>query len=551
MTATWAVVGADPDSDAIVVALWDDAEIESVRLARADFPGWVAARAAAHRWVWGDTTAWYPDLLAAGVRIERCQDLRLCHAILRDTMFVDATALRAAHHWDIAADVDGGARVPTLFDVDVPTGTVPREIGETVAEFVRQRDVLERTDARLRLLTAAESAGALVAAEMRHAGLPWNVAEHERILTAELGTRTAGGMPSKMIETAARVRQALGDPAVSLDSQPKLLRALHRAGVLVESTSKWELARQTHPAIEPLLAYKRMSRLLSANGWTWLDEWVHDGRFRPVYIPGGVVTGRWASAGGGALQLPRQLRAAVRADPGWQLVTADVAQLEPRVLAGMARDTAMATAARGRDLYASLVEQKIVETRQEAKYAMLGALYGSTSGESGRLVPRLRRAFPRAMGVVDAAAKTGEDGGLVATLLGRTCPPASAEWTRVQRAATDADVSPGEERLARSRARERGRFTRNFVVQGTAAEWALAWLADLRLRLARLGSDDAPPHLAFFLHDEVIVHAPAEAAEAAAQAIRDSADAAGKLLFGDFPIDFPLDVTIGTDAVKA
>ena len=152
--------------------------------------------------------------------------------------------------------------------------------------------------------------------------------------------------------------------------------------MLVESTSRWELAEQRHPVIEPLLEYKKLSRLQSANGWTWLAEWVHDGRFRPVYVPGGVVTGRWASSGGGALQLPRQLREAVRADPGWRLIVADVAQLEPRVLAAMAGDTALADAARGRDLYAGIVDSGAVATRQEAKIAILGAMYGATTGES-------------------------------------------------------------------------------------------------------------------------------------------------------------------------
>lgn len=540
----------------MAIVLYGTDELSRISLSADEFPAWLAERErdAPPRWVWGDTASWYATILAAGVRVERCHDLRLCHAILRDTMLVEATDVRAAREWDIAPDPDEGRREATLFDFDAPMRTVPRGIDAAVAEFVRQRAVLDGADARLRLLTAAESAGALVAAELRHAGLPWNVGVHEQILEDQLGVRTAGGTPSKMTETAARVRTALGDATVSLDSQPKLLRALHRAGILVESTSKWELSEQRHPAIEPLLEYKKMSRLLSANGWAWLAEWIHEGRFRPVYIPGGVVTGRWASAGGGALQLPRQLRAAVRADPGWRLVTADVAQLEPRVLAAMSRDSAMAEAASGRDLYASLVDGGIVQTREEAKFAMLGAMYGSTTGESGRLVPRLRRAFPRAMAVVDGAAQSGEDGGLVATLLGRTCPAATPEWTRVQRAATDADAGAVYERQARSQSRERGRFTRNFVVQGTAAEWALAWLADLRIRLAALGDGDPfteRPHLAFFLHDEVIVHAPADLAEAAAEAIRASAAAAGKLLFGDFPVDFPLDITIGDDAVKA
>ena len=82
-------------------------------------------------------------------------------------------------------------------------------------------------------------------------------------------------------------------------------------------------------------------------------------------------------------------------------------------------------------------------------------------------------------------------------------------------------------------------------------------MAALRLRLAGFPAVPEPEaaapsgavfsrraHLAFFLHDEVIVHAPAEQAEAAAAAIRDSADAAGRLLFPGSPIDFPLDLTI-------
>src|SRR5690625_7817838 len=83
-----------------------------------------------------------------------------------------------------------------------------------------------------------------------------------------------------MAEAAAEVREALGDPTLQLESHPRLLRALHRAGVDVDSTSQWELAEHEHPVIAPLLAYKKMSRLLAANGWAWLDEWIHDGRYR-------------------------------------------------------------------------------------------------------------------------------------------------------------------------------------------------------------------------------------------------------------------------------
>lgn len=536
-----------------------DEELSRIPLTAGELAAWVrdAEASDSPRWIIRSARDIYATLLAEGVRIARSHDLLLCHAILRDTASV-AAPLPPSVAWERKEPTDAP---PALFDVFEDEG---REdpVADFLEQFRAQRRVSsDAADGRLVLLCAAESAGGLIAEEMRVAGVPWDEAIHDRILTETLGRRpVAGGSPSRMVELAETVRTILGDTSLHLDSQQKLLRALHRVGVSVESTSKWELAQHEHPVVEPLLAYKKMSRLLSANGWAWLAEWVRDGRFRPVYIPGGVVTGRWASAGGGALQLPRNLRPAVHADPGWTLVVADVAQLEPRMLAAMAADEAMARAAQGRDLYAGVVESGAVGTREEAKYAVLGAMYGATTGDSGRLVPRLRKVYPRAMALVDAAARTGEDGGIVSTWLGRSSPRPADEWMRLQAEATSADADPAVVALARRRARDWGRFTRNFVVQGTAAEWSLIWLAEIRHRLAQFpetfaeatasGPFAGTPHLAFFLHDEVILHVPEHQAEEAAVAVREAAATATRRLFGNFPIDVPLDLRIAMSADK-
>lgn len=164
------------------------------------------------------------------------------------------------------------------------------------------------------------------------------------------------------------------------------------------------------------------------------------------------------------------------------------------------------------------------------------------------------------MHLVDSAAEAGRTGGVVTTWLGRTSPEPGEGWRRVQSRADQVDATTADENRARRAAGDQGRFTRNFVVQGTAAEWALAWLADLRQRLARLPTvEDSPAtasgpafsrraHLVFFLHDEVIVHAPEAHADAAADAIREAAASAGRLLFSGAPVDFPLDLTIGERA---
>ncbi|MDQ4212672.1 bifunctional 3'-5' exonuclease/DNA polymerase [Microbacterium capsulatum] len=565
------VLGRGGSAGAWCAVLLDDrgAEVAREDLAETSLPAFISERerTARPRWVVRSLREVYPPLLAEGVRIRRAHDLLLCHAILRDTAGL-AAPIPASARWLRVDPMSIPVKMPALFSLHDVSASAdpdrPDEIEELLAEHSRQREALERApDGRLALLCAAESTGALIAEEMTAAGLPWSTAVHQRLLVEALGPRpAAGGRPIRMAELAATISEALEDPSVNPDSPPRLLKSLRRAGIVVDSTSRWELREIEHPVVEPLLAYKKLARLFAANGWGWLAEWVHDERFRPIYLTGGVVTGRWASSGGGALQIPRSLRPAVRADDGWALVCADVAQLEPRVLAAMSRDGAMAGAARGADLYQGVVRSGAVQTREEAKYAVLGAMYGATTGPSGMLGPRLRSVFPRAMALVDGAAKTGEDGGVVSTLLGRSSPRPDAAWTTAQSRASDPEADGSDERFARSRARDRGRFTRNFVVQGTAAEWSLLWLAEIRHRLSALPEAKVPAeasgpvfarraHLAFFLHDEVIVHTPAELAEDAASAVQDAADAATRRLFPGFEIDIPLDLRIAEDAGKS
>jgi DNA polymerase I len=509
------------------------------------------------RWIWHRTQDWYPGLLAAGVEVERCYDLSLCGNILAFSEF--------SAHTDYARNADRiGVEDPllpprvlqpppppadqgALFD-DPKTGPETRRTAEELREeYAAQQVALaavsteENRRNRLQLLLAAESAGAMIAAEMQHAGVPWREDLHEQILAGHLGARPPmGHRPAKLEALNQELRGLLNSPTLNPDSPQDLMRALHRNGIEVKSTRKWELRESSHPAIEPLLDYKRLSRLHTANGWSWLDAWVDGGRFRPEYVVGGVVSGRWASRGGGALQIPRQIRGAVHADPGYKLIVADASQLEPRVLVALARDSSMAEAARNQDLYAGIAAKGFGGDRAKAKMALLGAMYGATSGEAGRLMPQLAKTYPRAVDFVEQAARAGESGGTVTTRLGRSSPPPSERWFQSQRSAT-----AEEQRRAESIARSRGRFTRNFVVQGSAADWAACWLAELRRRLRTLRTDSyVSAELVFFLHDEVMVHAPSEAVDTCIAAIEDAARAAKELLFGPIPVEFPVSVAV-------
>jgi hypothetical protein len=523
-------------------------------------------RAGPVRWVWASTAGLYPFLLQAGQRVARCHDVELTERLLlgRDGQAGGfASALPADRG-------TGGAAQETLFD---PADAAPADLTGTLdALMAAHADQLRRMaadehPARFGMLVAAESAGGLLAAEMSFAGLPWRADVHDSLLAGLLGQRApavpAGGRPARLAELAARIDAAFGGRRVNPDSPVQLIRAFAMDGVRVPSTRFSVLRDVDHPAAPLLIEYKELARLHAAHGWAWLDSWVSGGRFRPEYVVGGVVSGRWASRGGGALQIPKVLRRAVVADPGWVLVVADAAQLEPRVLAALAGDRAFAQAAASGDLYLALAGA-FGGDRGKAKIALLSAMYGGAGGEAGQLLAVLRKRFPLASRYVEAAAQAGQEGRVVRSVLGRTCPPPSAAWRAITEESGDPDSSRDPGAGAASRAR--GRFTRNFVVQASAADWALVLLAGLRRRLALLsgpngasvaslppeGSEPpaagfprmAGPHLVFFQHDEVIVHCPEPAVEPVLAAIAEAGEEAGRLVFGATPVRFPLTTAV-------
>jgi DNA polymerase-1 len=516
----------------------------------------IAAREAAEhpRWILASTAAGYPPLLRAGVRLQRCHDIELTEALLlgHAGRWGEPRALPAAWARLTGAPVPAdpppriaeppGHTQAALFD----TGTEPSAAAgpDTLQAMIevyadqQRRTAATEHPARFRLLLAAESAGALIGAEMGHVGLPWRADIHDAILLELLGPIQPVGPPRRLAELTAQIIAAFGVRGLHPDSPAEVLRAFARAGIEVPNTRAWVLRAVDHPAVAPLLEYKELYRIWTAHGRTWRDAWVHDGRFHPEYVPGGVVSGRWATRGGGALQVPKVVRRAVVADPGWRFVVADAGQLEPRVLAAVSGDARLAAAGGAGDLYAALAADSFGGDRARAKLALLGAMYGQTGGAAIPALAVLRRSYPTAFEYVEAAARTGEAGGLVRSWLGRTCPPSSRAWDDAglepPESAGSADTSQGG-----ASGRARGRFTRNFVIQATAAEWALVLLATLRTELA-----DTPAELVFFVHDEVVVHCPAEQAEAVVAAMEAASVRAGQLIFGPTSVRFPLDVSV-------
>ena len=456
-------------------------------MAVADLPAYVREREVdAPRWVWDDTARWYPSLLAAGVRVERCHDLRLGHHLLRRAPAVDGQLLEGdqSEHWDRLGPSTPSD--PALFSVD------------DTAEHLRAD--LEDARQLAAVAASAEAAPAGAAARGRVVGRARRGRDDVR------RGALAGRRPRAAARRAARAAAAARRPAAEARGAGRRgARRVRRARASTPTRGPscwprcagpgWTSRTPAHPpcAGSTTRASRRCcatsssptcSRPTAGPGST---SGCSGGRFRPSYQPAGSTTGRWSSNGGGALSFPVQVRSAAVADDGWVLVVADVAQLEPRVLAGMSGDRALARSARGTDLYQGMVDDGAVASRKDAKLGLLGAMYGATSGESGRMVAGLTRRYPDAFGLVEEAARAGERGQVVRTLLGRGSPTLGDAWDR------DPDDPPADPDSQARHRRAYGRFTRNFVVQGTGAEWALCWIADLRNRLWRLGGD-RPAH---------------------------------------------------------
>lgn len=496
------------------------------------------------RWAMLRTSPWMKPLLTAGVFIAKAHVLSLAQRIMhRSPLAAEQVPDFDLEHSETTTE---HFNQDALFDAP----TFGDSLEDLIQLYTQQRQALPRDPVarkRLELLIHAESVGALIACEMEHAGLSWDEAGHRALLREQLGERVSEyARPPKLAFKAQELATALNTPGLNPDSPQELLKALHKAGFAVRSVRAWELEQINHPLIKQVLEYKKLSRLASAHGDVWLDQWVKGSRFHPHYVLGTVVSGRWAASGGGALQLPHAIRQVVRTGPGRTFVVADGRQLEPRILAAISNDQQLQQAGAQDDLYQWLLDAKLVSTRQEAKLGMLSVIYGGGGGASGAVGAALTKSFPTAMRFVEQAALAGQQGEGVRSFLGRGCPPADEQWMRAQRDTAD----EASQRAADAAARARGRFTRNFVVQSTAAEWALVWMGHARHLIHQAGWSEVCRQV-FFVHDEIVFECPNELADQLQRLIAHAALLAGRTLFGAASPHFPVSVAISSNYADA
>lgn len=510
------------------------------------------------RWVWW-SNATPAVLTAAGVRVATCWDLAAVHRLLFGGWRADPARIVAAlsdlpietiptmgqlNLLDIGGDDGSDFDDPLRPDGHLRPEWVSGGWSTDAARLARwavtamsmlalQRQHLSASShpTRHEATARSESAAELLCAELEADGLPVDVAVADTIIGALIGPRTVTARDAQS-NAAARDAAVLQHVPASNDidlRNPAHVRSLlNRVGVDVPDTRAWRLEpyRAAHPVVEALLTWRKAERVATTYGYAWLDEHVgSDGRLRGAWTGSDGAAGRM-TAQAGLHNLPADMRGAVAADPGFVFVRADLGQIEPRVLAAVSGDAQLAAATAADDLYAPVAERLGVE-RAVAKVAVLAAMYGQTSGTAGQALKGLEAAYPVAMRFLEDADLAGRSERDVRTFGGRL----------VRMWATPDDVE--DERDRRSIANARGRYARNAVVQGAAAELFKAWAVTVRARSASHGA-----RIVLCLHDELLVHAPRDSAQDVANVLDHCLQEAAWRWASDSDVRFVADISV-------
>jgi DNA polymerase-1 len=378
----------------------------------------------------------------------------------------------------------------------------------------------------------AESAAALLCVELAHDGLPLDVPAMRSLVERSVGPPPRDAAEEARLrrtrdEVVLRHAPALGGGRVDLRNPAQVRQLLARVGIEVPDTRSWRLEpwRGEHPLVDALLTWRKADRIATTYGYAWLERHVAaDGRLRGEWQASDGAAGRM-TAGAGLHNLPAELRGGVAAAPGHALVRADLGQVEPRVLAAVSGDRALAAATEDDDLYAPVAARLGVE-RAVAKVAVLAAMYGQTSGAAGQALQGMDQAYPVAMRFLRRASDEGRAGRAVRTHGGRL----------VRMWATPPELDGP---ALQSAVAARGRFARNAVVQGSAAELFKAWAVTVRTALRPLGAE-----VVLCLHDELLVHAPAEVADDVARLLVSCLDRVGAAWAPGARVRFVADVRV-------
>jgi len=159
-------------------------------------------------------------------------------------------------------------------------------------------------------------------------------------------------------------------------------------------------------------------------------------------------------------------------------------------------------------------------------------MYGQTSGAAGAALRDMDRTYPTAMAYLRTAEAAGREARDIRTFGGRLLP--------LQAVVANSELPQGAY----------GRFARNAVIQGAAAELFKAWAATVRDGLHRLDGRTSAA-IVLCLHDELLVHVPSDQVDAAVEVLQSSLAATTRWWAAGSGVRFVAEIATGPDWASA
>ena len=361
-------------------------------------------------------------------------------------------------------------------------------------------------------------------------------------------------LDGKLNDITARIFETIGF-AFNLNSPKQLGEALfEKMGIPTKKKTKsgystnaevlQELA-DDYPVVSDILEYRTLAKLKSTYCDGLLKVISPDGRIHSTLNQTETRTGRISSTEPNLQNIPvrselgREMRRFFRAKEGCVLVDADYSQIELRVLAALAKDENMLAAFNdGTDIHAVTASQvfnmpqEMVTPlmRSRAKAVNFGIVYGIgafslakdigvSRYEADSYIKGYLHHYAGVAQYMQDIVQTAKDKGYAQTVFGR-------RRYLPELASSNHNLRAFGERVAR-----------NMPIQGTAADIIKIAMIRVRDRLAREGFRAS---LILQVHDELIVEAPADEADAAANLLTEEMERAA-----DLAVHLLADVHIG------
>lgn len=336
--------------------------------------------------------------------------------------------------------------------------------------------------------------------------------------------------------------------SINLNSPKQVGEALAKLGIEIPATNERELekVKGQHPVIEEFLNYREYQKIISSYGKSFLDK-IHPftNRIHPDFQQLGTQTGRFSCKEPNFQQVPEDFRECI-GDPNYKIIAADYSQIELRILAELSGDPGFIQAFEsGQDLHKATasrmfnvaIDKVNKEQRFISKTINFGLAYGMgvnklkdtlnansdhiyTLTEARSLINKYKTTFFKAITYLQDSGNLAYRKGYSETMYGR-----KRFFERPAQGISEAEYDKQVASIKRQGA--------NAPIQGTNADMTKLAMKDINREIKNYYPSTS---IIIQVHDEIVLLARKEEAEAVSILVRDSMEESAKEILKKVPV---------------